>query len=342
MNLQCLNKNGKLQIPKAPMMCFLDLTECCNLKCWFCYNGSYHNNQMANYYDIIKILDDLHNSGCNEVTYIGGEPTLHPQLFEIMNHADEIGMSQGIITNGQIIDEGFARKLSEYKDIEVGISIHSHDESKQDRIAGREKTFYNITQAIKILEKYSISWYSQTSLIRDNYLEIIELREFLLSIGKPSRMDLSRMVVEDIESDCFLDENGYIEVFKQINSIDTIKLPIRIEAFPRCWLKEIAERYDLDLKKIKFAVRPCYAWTAQISVDVRGNVRLCPTGGKVAGNVLSEGISEIWNGDVIRNFQSFEWLYEECVECKEFVYCGGACKMTCHGCSPTPDIFIRR
>ena len=336
-----LNDNGKLHIPEAPLMCFLDLTECCNLRCWFCYNGSEPHNGIANYDDIIHILQDLHNSGCNEVTYLGGEPTLHPCFFEIIDYADDLGMCQSMVSNGQIIDDEFAKRLSKYKDFEVGISIHSMNEKVQDNISGKKGSFKKIEMAIQALERYGISWYSQTSLIKENYMDLLELKEFLLTRGKPCRMDLSRMVAGKIISEQFLDENGYIKVFEQINKMNTNELPIRIEAFPRCWIKRISNSYSLDYEKIKFSVRPCYAWTAQISVDIRGNVRLCPTGGKVAGNILDEGVEGIWKrNSVIREFQNFNWQNEECLECSDYVFCVGACKMTCQGCSPTPDEYI--
>ncbi len=343
MNLKLLNRNGKLQIPESPLMCFLDLTECCNLRCWFCYNGVEPHNEIADYDDILIVLDELHNSGCNEVTYLGGEPTLHPQFFDILDYADSIGMCQSMVSNGQIIDTEFAKRLSKYKDFEVGISIHSADKMIQNKISGKEKSFCNIERAIESLEEYGISWYSQTSLIKDNYLKLHKLRDYLLSKGKPCRMDLSRMVSGKIISEQFLNEEEYTEVFKQIHMMDLEELPVRIEAFPRCWMKMISEKHNLNYEKVKRTVRPCYAWTAQISVDIHGNVRLCPTGGKVAGNILDEGVAGIWkNNKVIQEFQSFEWQNKECLECSDFIYCVGACKMTCGEYSPTPDEYIKK
>ena len=341
MNLNKINNNGKLRIPEAPLMCFLDLTEFCNLQCWFCYKGSKARRGKVDYEDIVYILNEMHKVGCNEVVYIGGEPTLHPQFFEILDYANNLGMIQGIISNGQIIDHSFAKKLIKYKDIEVGISIHSADERVQNAIAGNHKTFFNINRAIESLEAFGICWYSQTSLIKDNYLKLNEIRNYLLSKGNPIRMDLSRMVAGDIVTDKFLDETEYIEIFRQINSMVTKELPIRIEAFPRCWIRKVTEIYKLNYEKIKKTIRPCYAWIAQLSIDIHGNVRLCPTGGKVAGNILKEGMNSIWkNNKSIREFQKFEWQDNRCLKCHDFVYCVGACKMSSNDHSPSSDKYI--
>ena len=343
MNLKKLCSDGQLVIPNYPIMFFLDLTEKCNLNCWFCYNQqSSRIKQDANLEDIKKILDIMYASRCDEVIYLGGEPTIYPHFFEVLDYADYLGFKQSFVTNGQFLDRKFVERLTKIKTLEIGISLHSCYSSVQNDIAGKENSFANIERTIKALEKANISWYSQTSLLKSNYLTIRELYEFLWQIGHPSRMDLSRMVVGNNPSDKFLNETDYIRVFEQINSLDTKKLPIRIEAFPRCWLLKISNEHDLNYKKLKESVRPCYAWIGQISVDIHGNVRLCPTGGKIAGNILKNGIDGVWRkNSVVREFQQFKWQKSECLECEDFAFCVGACKMTCSNIdAPLPDKYI--
>ena len=341
MDLSKLYDNGKLRIPPKPLMFFLDLTEKCNLNCWFCYNDINGKKENANFNDIIKIIEIMCNAGSVEVIYLGGEPTLHPRLFEILHYAEALKMNQCIISNGQLITSEFAKKISGISNLQIGISIHSHNDIIQNSISGYKNSFRNLEQTIRLLEEYNISWYSQTSLIKSNYLFLGELRKFLLKNGNPKRMDFSRMIVGKLSKEQFLMENEYIQVFKQINEFDTDKLPIRIEAFPRCWLKKICNDYGFDYEKIKKTVRPCYAWITQISIDIHGNVRLCPTGGMKAGNILEQGIDKIWEKSKnIRFFQSFSWQRKECLECDEFVFCVGACKMTCIHCCPSPDNYI--
>lgn len=342
MNLrEMMDGNGKLVIPDHPLMFFLDLTQRCNLRCWFCYNEPAKERIDANFENIKQILTDMKNVGCEEVTYLGGEPTIYKHFWEILDFADSLGYRQCFVTNGQIIDDRFAKKLAEYDGIEVGISFHSVKEEVQNAIAKSPQAYSRIIEAIKSLEKYNINWYSQTSLIKDNYLEIEAMHSFLKCIGKPVRMDLSRMVEGGIESSQFLDDKEYEQVFEQISRLDVDAIPIRVEAFPRCWLKKVANKKDLDYDKIRCSVRPCYAWVGQVSVDVFGNVRMCPTGGTVAGNILESGIKEIWNSSrEITEFQKFKWQKEECLECEDFAFCVGACKMTCRGKYPAPDKYI--
>lgn len=342
MNLhRLISESGKLIIPDHPLMFFLDLTQRCNLRCWFCYNDENREYIDADFEKIKRILNEMKNSGCQEVIYLGGEPTIYKYFWETIDYANYLGYFQCFVSNGQIIDEKFVERLKKYENIEVGISIHSSRENVQNAIANSPIAYNRIVKAIKCLEKYEIKWYSQTSLIKENYLEIEKLHKFLKEIGNPSRMDLSRMVEGKIKSSNFLNEDEYIQVFVQICRLDTKILPVRIEAFPRCWLKKIAHERSLDYNKIKNSVRPCYAWIGQVSIDIFGNVRMCPTGGAVAGNILETGIDNLWKNSVeINKFQNFNWQREECCECDEFPFCVGACKMTCHNQYPAPDKYI--
>lgn len=325
----------------APQMFFLDMNEQCNLKCWFCYNGKSHPIKHGDKKTLIQIIDVMNNVGCKEVIYLGGEPTIAPYFFDVITYANNLGMKQCVITNGQIIDNIFADKLRMITDLEVGISIHSCHRETQDKISGVQGSYQRLKCAIEALEKVDVKWYSQTSLTKENYLELHELAAYLQTIGHPQRMDLSRMVCGTKIDDRFLTEKGYIEIFKQINNMNLSQIPVRIEAFPRCWLRMISDKYGMSYSKICSTVRPCYAWVGQISVNVYGDVRLCPTGGIVAGNLLQDDFSKIWSeNEKIIKFKSFDWLPNQCSICNDFPYCAGACKMTNAMISPTPDKFI--
>lgn len=336
MNLKNFISNNILKIPKVPEMFFLDLTEKCNLNCVFCYNKKTQRKH-GSIETIIEILTKMAKSGCKEVMYLGGEPTLHPNFWEILNYAESIGIEQSFISNGQIINDSFAQRLLKYKKMVVGISIHSNEAVIQNKLSRSEKSFTNIKKSIQSLEKYRISWYAQMSLLKENYEHLLDMQKFLLSMGHPERLDISRIVDIDNGKCYTLSENNLVSVFKQIELIDFNKLPIRIECFPRCWLNKISKIYSINYKKIKRAVRPCYAWIAQVSLDIYGNIRLCPTGGVIAGNIIEESLEDIWKNESIKKFQDFKWQEAKCISCEDFAFCVGGCKMTCYPDCPMPD-----
>jgi radical SAM protein with 4Fe4S-binding SPASM domain len=335
------DKNGNyFTIYDAPIMFFLDLTQCCNLKCWFCYDQTNRSVKHGDI-DVIKsIIKVMGESGSEEVVYLGGEPLLHPQLFEILQYGQEMGLNQTIVSNGIRIDEDFAKKLSRVKDISIGISLHSHIEKIHDHISQVSGAWKKTIKAIHNLQKYNVPWYTQTSIVHSNYKELLDFSHFIKSIGNPLRMDLSRIVACECtyKEDRFLSKPEYTEVFRQLNEIEDVKC--RIEAFPRCWLKELCKENNLNYKKLKTIIRPCYTWIAQLSIDCFGNGRLWPTGGETLGNVLRDGLDTVWkNNKEINHFRKFEWINQKCVHCEDFYYCVGGCKRTKEGHKFTNDIF---
>ena len=339
MELKEIIKDNQLIIPDAPLCIFLDLTNRCNLKCWFCYNEDNPRKEEASYDDVINILKMIHDVSCDEVIYLGGEPTLHSKFFNILDYGEDLGIAQTVVTNGQILTYQFVKRLVKYTKLEIGVSVHSCDPYTQNKISGSRFAFKKLDNALDNLSALGVNWYSQTSLVKDNYLYLHELYQYLLTKGNPLRMDLSRMVTKNSCSEGFLNESEYIKVFDQIDSLDN-KIPIRIESFPRCWLKKISKTNSFNYKKLLKTVRPCYAWIAQMSVDIKGNVRMCPTGGCLAGNILEGNIKEIWKSGAIKYFQSFNWQKKECLICPDFPYCVGGCKMTNGLIQPYSDEFI--
>ena len=76
--------NGKI----AYKNCWLTLNHACNLNCKWCYakdTGYLKSDDMSldMAYDIIDICHDL---SINHITLIGGEPTIYPHLFDVIDY----------------------------------------------------------------------------------------------------------------------------------------------------------------------------------------------------------------------------------------------------------------
>jgi len=95
----------------APVDAHLALTTRCNMACKGCY--STHPDDPA--YDIPlesarQIIDKLAELGCFSLSFGGGEPTLHPQLFDIAAYAREKQILPNMTTNGLTMTEDFAKQ----------------------------------------------------------------------------------------------------------------------------------------------------------------------------------------------------------------------------------------
>jgi len=88
----------------TPPLVWLELTRRCNLNCPHCYiqGGPARDNEMATD-EFHAIIDQMADMGVWAVAFTGGEPTLHPDFVDLVNHAHERGLLVGIATNGMFL-----------------------------------------------------------------------------------------------------------------------------------------------------------------------------------------------------------------------------------------------
>ena len=130
----------------------LDLTRKCQLACTHCYNGSgtdgTHGTMTRE--DWARVLDEATAYGVSTVQFIGGEPTMHPDLTHLTEHALLLGMTVEVFTNlVHISPEHWA--LFALPGVSLGTSYYSAAAGKHDAVTGRashRRTRANIEQAI--------------------------------------------------------------------------------------------------------------------------------------------------------------------------------------------------
>lgn len=76
----------------------------CNYTCRGCYAKFEAAKTCLPLQDTITILDQLRDRGVTRVTFAGGEPTLHPELLAMLQHASRIGLVTSVVTNASRID----------------------------------------------------------------------------------------------------------------------------------------------------------------------------------------------------------------------------------------------
>ena len=80
-----------------------------------------------------NLLDRLWEIGIPHVVFTGGEPTLRPDLPELIAHAEQNGQITGINTNGRKLkDPAFLQSLVDAGLDHVQITLESHDPAIHD------------------------------------------------------------------------------------------------------------------------------------------------------------------------------------------------------------------
>lgn len=95
---------------------------CCQLNCQWCYISDIQENTPQKPADLSNIIDIIDQASQREpkgekklfgqVVFIGGEPTLHPDLPEMLEHARHNNLFPILVTNGiKLADHAFAAKI---------------------------------------------------------------------------------------------------------------------------------------------------------------------------------------------------------------------------------------
>jgi uncharacterized radical SAM superfamily Fe-S cluster-containing enzyme len=145
----------------------IEVTDHCNLQCPICYASSGPSRQTHRSLEQIERMLDavVANEGHPDVVQIsGGEPTLHPDFFRILDLAKARPVQHLMLnTNGIRIarEEGFAERLAEYMPgFEIYLQFDSFETSALRELRGADLAAVRM-QAIEKLNRLGVS----TSLV---------------------------------------------------------------------------------------------------------------------------------------------------------------------------------
>ncbi len=132
------------------------LTEGCNLRCRHCWIApkyqSEGNSHPALDLDLFKwIIEQAKPLGLTAVKLTGGEPLLHPQINEILEHIRTEDLSLTVETNGVLCTPELAEKMAACKDPFVSVSLDGADAETHEWVRGVDGCFEAALRGIRIL-----------------------------------------------------------------------------------------------------------------------------------------------------------------------------------------------
>ena len=129
----------------------LTLTRRCNLACKHCYNDSsaaLRGGELTTP-ELEGILRQLADFGVPAVLFSGGEPLLHPDIFHLLELAQELGLKVSLSTNGTMLNLPAAQRLKQVGVTYAGISLDSTDERANDHFRGKPGAYQGAVIAFK-------------------------------------------------------------------------------------------------------------------------------------------------------------------------------------------------
>lgn len=288
-------RRGEMIIPR---MVSLWLTTGCDLDCIYCWCHKENRQfKLADTSSVKQMIDEIAALGVESLELGGGgEPTLHPDCFEIAEHAHVRGLKVGLLTNGFRFD---LKHISCFQYVRIGLDAYNAD--LYHKIKGGSPGRFEET--IKVIH----------AMLRER--------------GKAARprIGIKYLLCRDnwryVEDMAALARDLHVDYcqFKPVHSCDVVlsgDFPGIVEReILRVGTKEPGFVYGTALPCIK-TVR-CFLSPTHAVITPDGDALVCcffNRPDKVIGNVFREGFAEIWHSK--RHWYAIDAIPEE--ECGKY------------------------
>ena len=152
----------------------------CNLACKHCYATS-ADIDFADELDteqVKEVMNDLKSFGVSVLILSGGEPLMHPDIFQISRYAREMGFYVGLSSNGTLITEDNIADIARTGYDYVGISLDGMRET-HDRFRRKQGAFDKSFQGLRLCREAGLKVGLRFTLTQDNAAELPDLLQLM-------------------------------------------------------------------------------------------------------------------------------------------------------------------
>lgn len=309
---------------------FFELADACNLSCIHCGSNACPEKHTYLPIEFVKmVLYQVANAFSSESIMIclsGGEPLLHPNLFEIITISKKYGFSCGITTNGTLIDLTAAKKLVDSGVDSITFSLDGLEDT-HDWFRNTSGSFGRAMQGIQNVINYSkgrILIQITTVVHTKNFHQLNELFELACAAGVDSwRVINLEPIARALEHrKLLLNARQFRQLLEFISEKRySVKTPIDITYGCSHYLTEEFERVVRDNYFI------CGSGIFVASILCNGDIYSCLDIERrpelVQGNINVDDFVDVWHirFQIYRKNRSLEC--EMCCKCIDRDFCCG-------------------
>lgn len=300
------------------------LSEVCNLKCLHCYQENHKPIQLS-YSKLLTILEQyrellnkLNTKG--HINLTGGEPLCSPYFYKILDEfkKDEKLYSFSILTNGTLITDDIAKRISRYNPEYVQVSLEGGKKTN-DFIRGKG-VYKKVAEAIKYLKKYNIYVSLSFTATKLNYKEFPKVVKFAEKYG-----------VDNVWSDRFIPLNHESDISFQMNNEETNEY-LKIMENERIRLKLKKSKTNIAMyRALQFQMTNDYPYTCTagrslLTVMENGDLVPCRRLPIALGNLQEENMYNLYkNSEILKDLRNVT-IPDDCKKCEHSKLCAGGLK----------------
>ena len=306
----------------APICLTWEVTYACNLACVHCLSSSGRRDPRELSTDqCLQIIDELQRMGVFYVNIGGGEPTVRPDFFDIVDYAVAHQVGVKFSTNGVRITPGVAERLAGSDYVDVQVSIDGATADINDAVRGRG----SFAMAVRALENLATAGFTDAKIsvvvTRNNVGQLDDFQRLADEFGATLR--LTRLRPSGRGVDVWDELHPTAEQQRELYR----------------WLVAHGERVltgdsffhlsGLGAPGALAGLNMCGAGRVVCLIDPVGDVYACPFAIHdrfLAGNVLSDGGFEaVWTDSALFAQLRAPQSAGACGSCGHYDSCRGGC-----------------
>lgn len=274
----------------------------CNQKCLHCYAAGQSEADTAELTteEWVKVIQKLKDIGIPQITFTGGEPTMRPDLVELIDQAQ--WFVTRLNTNGIKLSKELCNQLREASLDSVQITFYSNDEGVHNKLVGAPmyaKTVEGIRNALEAGLAVSIN----TPLCTENR-DYVSTLKFLRDMGV-TYVTCSGLIVtgnarkESSISTQLTGDELYQILQDAVHFCNENHMEIAFTS--PGWIEEE------KLRELGLMVPSCGACLSNMAVAPNGDVVPCQSwlSGDPLGNMLTDDWETIWNSKRCSSIRTF-------------------------------------
>jgi radical SAM protein with 4Fe4S-binding SPASM domain len=304
----------------------IELTSHCNQRCSYCYNewrGDNGRNVGAlPTPDLLALLDRaLTEVEFDHVTLTGGEPLARVGVFDVLDRCRERGIGIQMISNGALVDDALARRLSAYPIRCIQITLNAPSAPLHDEHVGGE--FFEATIAgIEALRRHGVVVAGCIVVTRKNHHLVGEILDrfhaldvSLIALSRFSPAGYAAANVADLlpsRSDLIVALQQADERGAQYGMDLQVTMPV-----PQCVVEHA------DYPNITFGGCPIGTEMQEFALGPRGELRSCTLHTEVIGDARTESFADLVQAPKVTAYRDV--TPEFCAPCPHKTSCIGGC-----------------
>lgn len=298
----------------------IEITRRCNLKCITCFvRHAAGGGEELTKLQVYEIIDDAKRFYGECLHLTGGEPFIHPDIFDIIDYGIKSGYPNIIVnTNGTLLDEDKVKYLSGFGDVvHLTVSVDGFEEMN-DKIRGRG-VFGKVVETLELLSEYRINCSVMSVVTKELLSSLNRWIDFLLE-KFPFLNGIHLIPVGDISC------GAEGAVTANLNSEEILKLgiitasyihdgkPVAVIDYPIVNL--VLMRFGVPMEKIF----QCMACSKRICIQANLDITPCHPVSYRLGSYKKGVLEEVRNSRDFNDISNRN--YETCSDCEYKVICG--------------------